>query len=58
MEYKDWESNDWLEKVDKYEEKIKNVVDDTPLPKDKKDHAVKVLLDYWKRIGEELTEMV
>ena len=41
-----------------YEEKIKNVVDDTPLPEDKKDHAVKVLLGYWERIGTELTEMV
>jgi len=58
MEYKDWKNNDWLEKVSEYEEKIKNVVDDTPLSEDKKDHAVKVLLSYWKRIGEELIEMV
>ena len=37
---------------------IVKVVDNTPLPQDKKDQAVKILTGYWDAIGTELTEMV
>tara|TARA_R110002051_G_scaffold324385_1_gene421417 strand:+ start:2204 stop:2509 length:306 start_codon:yes stop_codon:yes gene_type:complete len=37
---------------------IVQVVDNTPLPQDKKDQAVKILTGYWGAIGTELTEMV